>query len=157
MSGTSFRKAADLAYPGFSYDEEGKWRGPFCFIQSSDTQLGLIDSWNEVPVKEQKWDKEVANTKKAIKAANSLSPKPRFFIVCGDMVNAFPWEEYNDPQEKDFKEVFKELDPSIPLVCVCGNHDVGDTPTHQSLKKFRSNFGNDFFTFWVGGKRVAVG
>ena len=147
------RWAADHKYPGFSYEEEGQWKGPFCFIQSADTQFGLIDSWNKVtPEEDQKWDEEIRNTKKAIQAANSMCPKPKFFIVCGDMVNAFPWEKHNDQQVKDFAEVFQELEPSIPLVCVCGNHDVGDTPTQDSLQKYRSNFGDDFFSFWVGGK-----
>lgn len=148
-----FQKASNHQYPGFTQDKEGQWKGPFCFIQSADTQLGLIDSWNEVPEDEQSWEKEVVLTKKAIAAANILTPKPRFFIVCGDLVNAFPSHKYNDSQVEDFKKVFEELDPSIPLVCVCGNHDVGDTPTQQSVQKYRSNFGDDYFTFWVGGKR----
>jgi len=35
---------------------------------------------------------------------------------------------------------------------VCGNHDIGDSPTQESLQKYRSNFGEDFYSFWVGGK-----
>ena len=29
-------------------------------------------------------------------------------------------------QVKDLKIVLSELDPEIKIVCVCGNHDVGD-------------------------------
>ncbi|EDO41535.1 predicted protein [Nematostella vectensis] len=148
---TSFQKASNNIYPDLTRDKEGQWKGPFCFIQAADTQLGLIDSWNNVREDMQGWGKEIELSKKAIAAANRMSPKPRFFVVCGDMVNAFPWEKYNDPQVKDFKDVFKELDPTIPLVCVCGNHDIGDKPTEDSIKKYRNNFGDDFFTFWVGG------
>lgn len=151
MAEGAFTKAVNQKYPGFTYEAEGKWRGPFCFVHAADTQFGLIDSWNGVPLAEQKWEKEIVLTRKAIVAANKLSPKPRFFVVCGDLVNAFPWEEYNDSQAEDFKKVFKELDPSIPLICVCGNHDIGDSPTQQSLQKYRSNFGDDFYSFWVGG------
>ena len=152
MAVDTFVKATDNKYPLLSYEKESDWKGSFCFIQSADTQLGLIDSWNGVPEDEQKWEKEIALTHKAIAAANLLSPKPRFFVVCGDLVNAFPWHRYNDGQVQDFKEVFKELDPSIPLVCVCGNHDVGDIPTADSVSKYRRNFGDDYFSFWVGGK-----
>lgn len=144
-------KAVGKKYPGFTYESERQWKGPFCFIQASDTQFGLIDSWNEVPLEKQNWEKEIVLTRKAISAANKLSPKPRFFVVCGDLVNAYPWEKFNDPQVEDFKKIFKELDPRIPLICVCGNHDIGDSPTQQSLQKYRSNFGDDFYSFWVGG------
>ena len=56
-----------------------------------------------------------------------MSPKPAFFIVCGDLVDAFPdkWPEIRSAQEKDFFKVFSKLNSDIPLVCVCGNHDVG--------------------------------
>lgn len=145
------RKAVGKKYPGFTYETEGEWKGSFCFIHAADTQFGLIDSWNEVPPEEQAWEKEIVLTRKAISAANKLSPKPRFFVVCGDLVNAFPCEKFNDPQVEDFKRIFKELDTSIPLVCVCGNHDIGDSPTQQSLEKYKSNFGDDFYSFWVGG------
>ncbi|CAG0880995.1 unnamed protein product [Darwinula stevensoni] len=59
--------------------------------------------------------------------------------------------EMRTEQEKDFKKVFEELDPDIPLVCVCGNHDVGNTPTHATIDRFRKTFGDDFFSFWVQG------
>lgn len=152
MAEGALTKAVNKKYPGFTYETEGRWQGPFCFIHAADTQFGLIDSWNAVPLAEQTWEKEIVLTRKAISAANKLSPKPRFFVVCGDLVNAFPWEKYNDPQVKDFKKIFTELDPSIPLICVCGNHDVGDSPTQESLQKYRNNFGDDFYSFWVGGK-----
>jgi predicted MPP superfamily phosphohydrolase len=52
---------------------------------------------------------------------------PAFFIVCGDLVDAFPdnFPEIRDQQVKDLLNVYSKLDKSIPLVCVCGNHDVG--------------------------------
>lgn len=151
MAESAPKKAVEKEHSSFTYESEGEWKGPFCFIHAADTQFGLIDSWNEVPFEEQNWEKEIVLTRKAIAATNKLSPKPRFFVVCGDLVNAFPWDKYNDSQVEDFKKVFKELDPRIPLICVCGNHDIGDTPTQESLQKYRSNFGDDFFSFWVGG------
>ena len=32
-----------------------------------------------------------------------------------------------DEQYADFLDVFGELN-NVPLICVCGNHDVGDAP-----------------------------
>jgi hypothetical protein len=53
-------------------------------------------------------------------------------------------------------KVFKEIDPAVKLVCVCGNHDIGDIPTSQSLNVYRNQFGSDVFSFWVGGVKFVV-
>lgn len=138
-------------YPGFSQEKEGKWTRPFLFIHGADTQFGLKDKWNKVPDDKQNWQEELELSRVAIKAANALRPKPRFFIVCGDMIDAFPSDINYEAQFSDFKAVFQELDPEIPLVCVCGNHDVGDQPTVESIAKYKSNYGDDYYSFWVGG------
>lgn len=63
-----------------------------------------------------------------IQDINKLQPKPKFFIICGDLVDAFPWDkELRKGQVNDLKLILNEVDPEIKVVCVCGNHDVGDT------------------------------
>ena len=59
---------------------------------------------------------------------------------------------YRLEQEKDFIDVFQELDNEIPLVCVCGNHDVGNSPTVETVAAYRNVFGDDYFSFWIGGE-----
>jgi len=59
-------------------------------------------------------------------------------------------------QYDSFVTVFKELDPDIKLVCVCGNHDIGDVPDQNTLKIYRGQFGQDYFAFWVGGVKFVV-
>lgn len=44
--------------------------------------------------------------------------------------------EINELQIKDFQQVFSKLHPSISLICVCGNHDVGNTPDKNTIKKY---------------------
>ena len=63
--------------------------------------------------------------RKTVQILNNLSPKPEFFIVCGDLVDAFACKhpEIRAAQEKDFKQVFADLE--VPMICVCGNHDIG--------------------------------
>lgn len=95
-----------------------------------------------------KWDQEIELAKTAINAVNRMNPKPKFFIVCGDLVNAFPGTELNKPQITDFKDVFKGIKSEVPLICVCGNHDVGDVPTNQSIAEYNKEFGDDYFVFW---------
>jgi len=50
-----------------------------------------------------------------------------FFIICGDMVDAFPdqWPDIRAKQVEDLLKVYSDLDKTIPLICVCGNCDVG--------------------------------
>ena len=62
-----------------------------------------------------------------------------------------PDKKYREEQEKDFVDAFKELDNEIPLVCVCGNHDVGNTPTARTVSTYRNVFGDDYFSFWIAG------
>jgi len=64
--------------------------------------------------------------------------------------------EYWKRQNADFKEVMSELAPGIPLVCVCGNHDVGDRPTPASLRQYSAEYGDDYYSFWCGGMRAFV-
>lgn len=54
-------------------------------------------------------------------------------------------------QYEDFKRTWKELDETIPLVCICGNHDVGNAPTPESIERYKSHFGDDYFAFWSKG------
>lgn len=56
-----------------------------------------------------------------------------------------------DQQAADFKRVWANLDHDIALICLCGNHDVGNRPTKESIKHWTSKFGDDYLSFWVNG------
>ncbi len=127
-------KGQDRILPGFATNpDESKWSESFFFVQAADTQLGMIDTWGDGSGVGSKypnivWDREMELCKKTVSLLNAMNPKPVFFIVCGDLVDAFPdqWPEIRAKQEQDFFQVFSQLDKNIPLVCVCGNHDVGE-------------------------------
>ncbi|GFT07135.1 hypothetical protein NPIL_178761 [Nephila pilipes] len=152
---TLLRKAENRTYPGFEKEEESSWNGPFYFIQGADTQLGLIERYIEKKPNPG-WKEEIELTRAAIEAIKAMNPRPRFFVVCGDFVDAFPGTSLRYPQEEDLIRLFKELHPDIPLICVCGNHDVGDTPTHESVQIYKNRFGDDYFTFYCGGVMFIV-
>ena len=76
--------------------------------------------------------------------------------MCKAFICTVAGDPNKDPQERSFKKTFKDLDSSIPLVCVCGNHDVGNTPTLDSIRHYRDKFGDDYFSFWVGGVKFIV-
>lgn len=54
-------------------------------------------------------------------------------------------------QTKDLQRVLGAVDREIPLVFVSGNHDVGNVPTAETIEEFCQTWGDDYFSFWVGG------
>uniref|UniRef100_A0A3P8RXI9 Serine/threonine-protein phosphatase CPPED1 n=1 Tax=Amphiprion percula TaxID=161767 RepID=A0A3P8RXI9_AMPPE len=132
---------------------ECEWKGPFCFIQAADPQLGLMKAWRDGDCDGggEEWAEEVELTKQAVEAVNQLRPRPKFMVLCGDLVHAMPDTPFRDGQERDLKAALKGTDPSIPLVFVSGNHDLGNTPTPSTVEQYCNAWGDDYFSFWVGG------
>lgn len=108
------------------------------FFQMADTQFGMFTN-------DSGFVKETINFEKAVSAANRLHPA--FVVVCGDLVNQLT----NSRQIAEYKRVASQLDPSIPLYNVAGNHDVGRTgPTPEGLANYRKFFGADYYSFRSG-------
>lgn len=137
----SITGARDHRFPGLDNQREGKWQGPFFFAQLADTQFGMFN-------KDESWEQETALFSRAVEQINRL--KPRFVIVCGDLVNQVSGPKHAD-QVREFQRIARQIDPRIPLVCVCGNHDVGNRPNAATLATYRREFGDDWFSFQVGG------
>ena len=135
--------------------DNDKWKEPFYFLQAADTQLGLIERYLEKK-KDYGWTKEVELTRRTIVAANKMNPPPKFLVICGDLVDAMPGDPNRPLQVKDLKKELAGLKNSIPLVCVCGNHDVGDQPTVEGVEQYRRDFGPDYFSFVVSGVLMIV-
>jgi len=157
-------KAVNRGLPGvkFASADGCCWFEDFYFIQAADTQLGMMYFWEKgtfevgpsgTPYPDSKWDEEIELCKQSVEIVNSLRPKPAFFIVCGDLVDAFAsqYPEIRMRQEADLKSIYSGLDPDIPMVCVCGNHDVGNQPTHETIETYKKSFGDDYFSFYLGG------
>ncbi len=117
--------------------------------------------------------------RQAVEQINALHPRPLYCCICGDLVDMcsgiytgkpkrFPkqsrpdsttadvWTEVEcdmvqEQQNNDMKQIWYGLHPDIALICLCGNHDVGNRPTPQSIQKFIHNFGDDYLAFWVNG------
>jgi len=92
---------------------------------------------------------ELELVRRAVRQVNRL--RPRFVVVTGDMVNAWPGSRRFPGQVRAFREAFRGLDPGIPLFTVPGNHDISNRPTRSRLARYRAIFGEDRYTFWVGG------
>ncbi|XP_063284913.1 serine/threonine-protein phosphatase CPPED1 [Pelobates fuscus] len=148
-----FLRAQGRIFTAFREDVESQWKGPFYFIQGADPQFGLMKSWEigECDYGGDEWEKEIRLTEQAVQAINKLSPKPKFFVLCGDLVHSMPGIEFKEDQERDLKNVLQKTNQDIPLVFVSGNHDIGNAPTTETIKSYCNNWGDDYFAFWVGG------
>ena len=80
-----------------------EWAGDFSFICGADTQFGMIDKYY-LKKTEPNWDKEIKLTKESIQRINNMCPKPKFYVICGDMLDAFP---YYDGKQCKFSHPFQ--------------------------------------------------
>jgi len=106
------------------------------------------------------YQRELEFSRKAVAAINTLVPRPAFTCVCGDLINAYPTEQKGrlgqQRQVNDFKQIFADIHADIPLVCVCGNHDVGDRPNSISIDVYNNRFGDDYYSFVCRGVKFIV-
>ena len=109
----------------------------FFFLQMSDPQFGMYASDRE-------FSQETANFEFVIANANRL--RPAFVVVCGDLVN----KPGDAAQIGEYLRIAGQLDRSIPLYNVAGNHDVRNEPTPESLAAYRQKFGPDYYSFRHG-------
>lgn len=137
-----FTQAANRTFTAFDPQREKTWQQPFFFMQLADTQYGMFTG-------NKGFEQEAVLAQQAVEHINRL--RPRFVIVCGDLTNATPEHVRYRAQVAQYHQDFSKVDTEIPLVCVCGNHDIGNRPTAKSIASYQENFGDDYFSFWVGG------
>jgi 3',5'-cyclic AMP phosphodiesterase CpdA len=116
---------------------------PWFFAVLSDPQFAM-------DAKDKNFTQETANLEFVVANLNRLHP--RFVVICGGLVNRIA-----EPAEiAEYKRVVHELDPSIPVYYVAGNHDVGDIPTAATIGGFRASIGPAYFTFSADGMHGVV-
>ena len=119
--------AADLRQPA----------APFFFIQLTDPQFGMwADNANI--------DQEETNLEFAVATINRL--RPAFVVVTGDLVN----RAADQVQGDSYLRIVGKVDRAIPVYNLPGNHDVGNTPTPDTLAAYSKRFGPDHYAFRHG-------
>jgi 3',5'-cyclic AMP phosphodiesterase CpdA len=107
---------------------------PWFFIQISDPQFGMFDNNDG-------FEKETVLYEKAVEKINNL--KPDFVVITGDFVH----NADSPGQIAEFKRITALIDQKIPVYLTPGNHDIGQTPDEESLRKYHNNYGSDRFSF----------
>jgi len=139
-----FLMAKRRGFTDLSVDKEGDWDEDYFFICISDPQIGM---WNRVMEEEY--------SRKCVKIINEL--QPRFVVCCGDMSHEKDDRKKQEEEVSIFKQIYSKIDDHIPLICVCGNHDVGDLSSSAfSLSRYKDRFGDDYFAFHAGGVKYIV-
>jgi len=150
---TMFQRASNRGFSGLNRTTEGEWKGKFDFIWLGDAQLGFSDQ------KKEEWFTQIA-----VNFINDWYSKHliKFVVVCGGHTHNFEdlWDkklslEVNRRKRRQqlasYKRIWCHLNPEIPLVCVCGNHDVGNKPNQRTIDLYTEEFGDDYIAFWAGG------
>jgi hypothetical protein len=159
-----------VVHPRLQVDPSKQLDEIHTFVVCADTQFGMTRMNKD-------WEAEKDYSRKAVQAINELQPRPLFCCVCGDLVDMtsliyqgkenpvaddamggppsrLSEEECNqiqDAQNQDFKRIWSDVHPDIALVCLCGNHDVGNRPTKASVERFVAAFGDDCLAWWANG------
>ena len=134
---------------------------PLTFVQMADPQFGQyahFSGWTPERIasyqrhrlnvraapKITHFREETRRFATAIRMAGTIHP--RFVIVCGDMVNTAG----NPGQVAEVKRIAAGLAAGVPIRYVAGNHDActdNEVPDHESLARYRADFGHDFYAF----------
>lgn len=107
------------------------------FIQLADPQFGAF-------TQDKDFAQETANYEFAVANINRL--RPAFVVICGDLIN----KPGDRKQADEYFRITAKIDRSIPVHAVSGNHDVGNEPTPEAIKAYRSRFGPNYYSFRHG-------
>lgn len=107
---------------------------PWFFIQLSDPQFGMFEN-------NANFEKETVLYEKAVAKINTLIPD--FVVITGDFVH----DPNSASQIKEFKRITAKINSKIPIYYTPGNHDIGQIPNKESIKKYEKNYGSDRFAF----------
>lgn len=131
---TMISLAMILIFAGTALAQKKSQNIPWFFIQLTDPQFGMYES-------NAGFEKETILYEKAVAQINSLIPD--FVVITGDFVH----DPNNVSQINEFKRISAKINPKIPVYYLPGNHDIGQIPDKESLKKYKRNYGSDKFSF----------
>jgi 3',5'-cyclic AMP phosphodiesterase CpdA len=111
---------------------------PYFFIVLADPQFGFWNA-NDFP-------QEQARCEFLVSEINRL--RPRFVVVCGDLVN----RTLNQKEADAYRTIFGKIRPDVHLYNVPGHHDINDDPppNADTYAFYEKNFGKLYYSFREG-------
>ncbi|KAF7242920.1 Serine/threonine-protein phosphatase CPPED1 [Varanus komodoensis] len=96
-------KARDRTLGVFREDAEQEWKAPFYFIQGADPQFGLMKAYaiGDCSSGGDEWGEELRLTQQAVRAINQLNPRPKFLVLCGDLIHGMPVGRHVKPANQN--------------------------------------------------------
>ena len=143
-----FHRASDRGLVGFSQAEEG---APASFLMAALSAPRIGDGALGGGADGQQ---RAAMLKRAVAAINKLRPLPRVLLVCGNMVAVSSSGACTTSDISAFQTILSDLDKRVAIACIPGESEVGASPSHASVGNYREHFGEDYYSFWVGGSLV---
>lgn len=85
-----FSSSILLSIAGTEADKS--WQEDFYFVQGADPQFGMMGTFKRTDFSPEtlNWDEEIRLAKLSVEKVNQLNPKPRFFVICGDLTHQMP-------------------------------------------------------------------
>ncbi|KFD49510.1 hypothetical protein M514_09621 [Trichuris suis] len=120
----------------FDEQRNNEYIGSFAII--ADPQFGMLKP------EQCDWSVEKALLDNTINAINALNEQPCFVAFVGDLTHAEPFTNAKRAQIQDFISSVRNL--RARALFLCGNHDIGDKPTIDSLRAYRQSFGSDYYS-----------
>ena len=115
---------------------------PYHFVHLSDVQYGWLT--HNAPPSEKPFG-ETPFFQRCIDAINRW--KPAFVIITGDHVNV----AFDPDQLAEFKRMVAQIDPSIPVYLVPGNHDLENEAPTENVRRYEALYGvEDHFSATCG-------
>ena len=107
---------------------------PFFFVQISDPQFGMFGV-------DKGAFRETRLLAKVVAHVNRLAPA--FVLNTGDLIN----DPGDEKQLAEALRITQQIDGSVRLYTIPGNHDISDSPTEQNLDWYRKRIGKDWYSF----------
>eukprot|EP00921_Rhytidocystis_pertsovi_P014016 GHVQ01022827.1.p1 GENE.GHVQ01022827.1~~GHVQ01022827.1.p1 ORF type:complete len:325 (+),score=48.63 GHVQ01022827.1:93-1067(+) len=124
------------------------------FVVMADPQLGFLHNNTD-------WSEEAARLRLVLDHALK-EHKPTFVIIVGDMAQKFPEQENQEIRVQQVEEFISTVQrvaaqhAHTDILTVCGNHDVGNRPSTDTVERHEQVFGDSYYTFRCGADMLGV-
>ena len=140
--------------------KDDKDKSCYQILQITDPQIGMRDQYGFVAtnfigekIGREGYKDELNNVYKALDKVLAMEKNsqtfPKFIIITGDIINAYPWMPHRNSQIQDMKKAFTdEKYKDLNILVIPGNHDIKkDFTAEEHEKLYVDNWGSSYYHF----------